>query len=130
MKPKPLDLNFDVDELLRNLRFLTSMRSKLYFKDGFIYAINLVRQRIKSACDFYRLFYGFNGMKELIVRVETGEIKLSEQRKRELYDFYLKYLKIFDKEKYYDLVNLIDKYNDWLFKLAFKNVFKENEGVD
>ncbi|MHA1250788.1 MAG: hypothetical protein ACTSRP_12415 [Candidatus Helarchaeota archaeon] len=85
-------------------------------------------QRLKSACDFYLLFQDLDGMKELIIDVENGDIELNEKENKELYEFHLEYSKILEREKYNDLYDLEDRYNLWLFKLAFKDVYTTEDG--
>lgn len=86
------------------------------------FTIKEIKQRIKSACEFWLMFQDLDGMKELIVSVETNEVKLNGEEKKQLYEFHLEYSIILEKERYNDLSDLEDRYNEWLFKKAFKDV--------
>jgi len=141
MKPQPLDLeeikekayDFWIKKQVKHLKE-DSLNFKIEHlcekckqiqKDTIQFTINELKQRLKSACEFYLMFQDLDGMKELIIDVENGDIKLCEKEKKQLYEFHLEYSKILEKEKYNDLSDLEDRYNEWLFKLAFKGVFED-----
>jgi len=104
-KPQPLDLN--EKEIMKWIKqdIVVKKDIELYLRgtDERIVqlTINKIKNKIKSACDFY-LRYKDNP--ELLIK-EYNEF--SEIVKRNNWDF---------------LESKIDEYNEWLFKLAFKDV--------
>ena len=109
-KPQPLDLEEIFESILKELEFfrqeILSEKQDREFEKVFIKIekkIREIKQRLKSACDFY-LRYKDNP--ELLIK-EYNEF--SEIVKRNNWDF---------------LESKIDEYNEWLFKLAFKDVLE------
>ena len=110
MKPQPLDL--------KNLKIFTYLK-----KDNEIIR-NEIKQHIKSACEFY-LRYKDNP--ELLVKEhhEYENVKISTT---------IGTLKNFIKIRKMDTGGEIDEtlleerdYNEWLFKLTFKDVLNHNK---
>ena len=89
--------------------------------------IEFIKQRIKSACEFY-LKYKDNP--ELLIKEFPEELKVKEKEfgaEDELNNFLNN---IQDKIKSFDGFGIEvykKKYNEWLFKLAFKDVLKEEK---
>lgn len=78
---------------------------------GMLKAIKEVKEKIKSACEFYLKYK------------DNPELLLKEhpKYKEKIENFrILKPLGNYIKGKYYD----VDRYNKWLFKLAFKDVLE------
>ena len=80
---------------------------------------NGIKQRIKSACEFYLRYIDNPRI------LEISDV-LSLEEKRELRDFIsllneLNKTKIEDVEQYHFI---IESYNKWLFKLAFRDVLE------
>ena len=122
MKPKPLDL-WDIEqklgEIMAKKKFpycKVSAKARQEILNVLLEEVmQKIKQRIKSACEFY-LRYKDNP--ELLVK-EYPEFKEEVEQFRILSLLTGKYI----HGNYYDY----DKYNEWLFKLAFKDVFKEND---
>jgi len=115
MKPEPLDLEININEVLKKYKYLTDVKRQIDFKDGFFHAIEVVKQRIKSACEFY-LKYKDNPLL-LIKDFPSYEKYVS--------NFVKNYTELKDKT----LIKFgFKKYNEWLFKLSFKPVFEGGVG--
>ena len=99
-KPKPLDLEELVIEILRKIKVRDKKRFIRY----------ILKQRIKSACEFY-------------LRYKDNPALLINEYKEYIDELIRKNLikKNFAKQ---GLIIYNDKYNEWLFKLAFKGVLK------
>jgi len=108
-KSEPLDLEFKtILEIIRN------PNAGDYTK---AYAIeNYIKQRIKSTCEFYLRYKD----KPELLKKEHSEFK------EEVEKFIIKKHPILQNIFDYTAFNLRE-YNEWLFKLAFKSVFKEEE---
>ncbi len=125
---KPLDLEELADELIRKeYPTYDSPNTPLPTRNNIIRLKERIRleleQHIKSACEFYREWW--NNPKILIMWFEDKRrvnelIKFLEQCFGETWQEQYDYLE--DKR-----VQIILKYNEWLFKLAFKSVFKGDE---
>ncbi len=75
--------------------------------------ITKFKQRLKSACEFYLRYK------------DNPELLRKEQNN--LYNVFGDYIFGNLKGKYFKSSNILGQYNDWLFKLAFKDVFKEEK---
>jgi len=120
-KPEPLDL-----EELEN--WIDKKEEEIYEKEGDIDAdyfneqiIKEIKKRIKSACEFY---LRYKDMPELLIK-EHPEYEEELDKMVEEYTPLL-----LTKSKLLFLLFgsvFINEYNEWLFKLAFKGIFKEVE---
>jgi len=120
MKPEPLNLDI---QLKVNLTYKWGneydfINFKKGYEKGFSEAqkviLKIVKQRIKSACEFY-------------LRYKDNPKLLISEHKKYYDDVVGNFFRSFNSktlEEYYD----IDKYNEWLFKLAFKAMLEgENQ---
>ena len=112
MKPQPLDLEDVHEKVFRQIK-----RDDVFNRDGLIKATIVVTedeilQRLKSACEFYLKYKD----KPLLLWEEEGFLLHELNITKELWDIMGK---LDDKEW------TINDYNDWLFKLAFKDVFEK-----
>ena len=118
MKPKPLNL--------RDVIGKWEEEKEIAEKDGdngyaticslVIKDLNDIKQRIKSACEFY---LKYKNKPELLVKEHYYLLKKMERE--DMWAFTLLFavpdLKIKD----------IDKYNEWFFELSFEDVLKEEK---
>jgi len=107
--PQPLDLENIERKILEEIA--GKRQYTLGIGDPEVIRITLLetKQRLKSACEFY-LRYKDNP--ELL-------IKKHPKYENDVEEFILK---LRDAEDGFDIWETHDKYNDWLFKLAFKDV--------
>jgi len=113
-EPKPLDLEVDKEEILKKYKYLTDVRRQKDFEDGFFHAIELIKQRIKFACEFY-------------LKYKDNPELLAEEHP-EYFSYIYKFEVVGDCKNvlvFKDILIDVDQYNEWLFKLAFKEVFDE-----
>jgi len=140
-KPAPMDLNNFIEEIYKKIKKRIKDRYKPNkFADEWIdifkdfenidneleileLIIEEVRQRIKSACNFYlrykdnpellidELYYYTNQYSDTYKKLKL-EIKKWINKIKESYE---------DSEMY-------DKYNEWLFRLAFKSTLGDKNG--
>ena len=100
--PKPLDLNINMEEILNRYEYLKGdIRREVDFEDGFMAGISEMKQRIKSALEFYERY-----------KDDLGKFLLNELTGDEEEEF----IKIWKKSE--------KKARDWLLKYAFKGVFE------
>jgi len=101
MKPKPLDLE-ELKEIIPDDECNPHIRDNHWIPE--------IKQRIKSACEFY-------------LRYKDNPALLINEYKEYIDELIRKNLikKNFAKQ---GLIIYNDKYNEWLFKLAFKGVLK------
>ena len=114
MKPEPLNLDI---QFKANLTYKWGneydfINFKKGYEKGFSEAqkviLKIVKQRIKSACEFY--------------------LRYKDRAKKFITDFpeYAENI-VLIVDVYTDGKQMAD-YNDWLFKLAFKDVFEDDKG--
>ena len=103
MKPKPLDLE--------EMKWKQPVSEKAKFQN---WLIDEVKQRIKSACEFYLkykddppLFWDEQKEYRKLLKKDLGHIIIRWETMKRFRDSR-------------------DKYNDWLFRLAFRSVLKED----
>jgi len=108
-KPQPLDLE--------EIKIIISDIGKKKAEQ----LVNYFKYKIKSACEFYMRY---KDKPELLW--DNHFIKNKEQRLK-LFVFCDKLRGLREQEDIEDIEGLINEYNDWLFKLAFKDVLRENE---
>ena len=107
-KPQPLDLDIE-KELIKGY----TGELDIYFLNEILRTkLTEIKQRIKSACEFY---LRYRNLPSLLIsenpEYEHSLREMMETRK--------------EREKNGDEnLDFYDEYNDWLFKLAFKDVFK------
>jgi len=107
MKPKPLDLEEIDEEIIEELnkRQPHDLQTEIdVFKE-------VIRKRIKSACDF---FLRYKGNPSLLI-IERPEFREEVENM---------FLDRYSTAKYGVNVWRLEQYNEWLFKLAFKDVFE------
>ena len=123
-KAKSLDLKEDelkkeFEKWYYSKKFVPLGRAWTHYSyEGFKFGIDFVKQRIKSACEFY-LRYKDNP--ELFLN-EIGFPK--DSKGIEIFNHW-KSLKLIPPTKFTEFD--WHDYNEWLFKLAFKDVFEEGE---
>jgi len=121
-KPQPLDL----DRLAVEVAKLSAEQDEDGSWWGFDTDIgdlpreikNVIRRRLKSACEFY-------------LKYKDNPELLAEEHP-EYFSYIYKFEVIGDCKNvlvvnFKDILIDADQYNEWLFKLAFKSVFDENE---
>jgi len=120
-KPKPLDLEIyeEVDGAREEIIDLFYSNKKVDEKDirrVFWHLKKNVIEDIKSACEFY-LRYKDNP--ELLLEEYPEYEEKVKEIEKEAYqkEFYMEFVKNY----------FLEKYNEWLFKLAFKDVLEEGE---
>jgi len=128
-KPKPLDLEDIENEILNvfereKLRLLNLSKEKIDWNSYYVGRFEelgvlkrivrtllkeegLIKQRIKSPCEFYLRYK------------DKPELLVKEHPKYEKIGIVSYVLQAIEVEKIHQ-----DEYNEWLFKLAFKDVFK------
>ena len=129
MKPKPLNLDSEeIEELvIHKLKNLDTVFINVDEVPDIRTAIRVtteeIKQRINSACEFYlkykdnpellvdELYYIIDEDSDTYIRLKL-EVENWIDKIRESYE---------DSDVY-------DKYNEWLFKLAFKDVFEDGKG--
>ena len=121
-KPKPLDLEGIKKEWRKLEREMRTHAFKLSKKTKQLICVskigldnrklNIVKQRIKSACEFFLKYWDKPAMfLKDFPEFEKEFIKLGFMTKNEEFT-----------------ANICDEYVEWLFKLAFKGVLKEVKG--
>jgi len=130
-KPEPLDLEDIVSkwESFFAISFSYGDSGYAIICSFVIKDLKQIIQRIKKSCLFYDRYKGFNGMKKLTIDSAINEVELNKEEKVKLSKFYSKYIKILERENFDELPKLVNKYNEWLFKLAFKGVFKKEKNL-
>jgi len=109
MKPKPLDL-YDSDFSEKLIKELARIQDE--GADNIAErVIELIKQHIKSACEF---FLRYKGNPSLLI-MERPELKEEVENM---------FLDRYSTAKYGVNVWRLEQYNEWLFKLAFKDVFE------
>jgi len=106
-KPQPLDLEETANRILKELSVISCIGDS----KGIQYSIKsniifFVKQRLKSACEFYLRY--------------KDKPELLEKENHKLW------VKI-SNENRITTGKITDQYNEWLFKLAFKDVLKEEK---
>ena len=130
MKPEPLDLEELADEIIRveyptyEQTTIPQMKNSIIRKKQQIKFI--LEQRIKSACKFYLRYKD----KLELFWLEQQD-KLNDKEKTEFLTFDDKLRGLPEKMDrdgwdYCDELEIIQDYNEWLFKLAFKDVMKND----
>ncbi|MHA1873263.1 MAG: hypothetical protein ACTSVB_04030 [Candidatus Heimdallarchaeaceae archaeon] len=132
-KPEPLDLKKIVDEIVR-IEYPTYEKSQLasHVKQLKFKIKLILEQRLKSACEF---FLRYKDEPELLVKEQKKSIsewreniykwcKMQIERKDECKEFI-----VWAKEGWWIHSGITHvggkkEYNLWLFKIAFKSVFK------
>ena len=138
MKPKPLNLR-DISEWLekqiekrndmikyerinpnapplrKEIVFITKIRDVL---------VDEIKQRIKSACEFY---LRYKDRPELLIKEHPEYLEELKKKCMPRIEEMLSCMKLQVKTNEEVFVVCYDKYNSWLFKLAFKLVFEEVE---
>ena len=113
LKPKPLDL--DENKIKKWVKEDLSVKVYADIDRAISLTANKIKQRLKSACEFY-LRYKDNP--KLLIKDNPEYRKLFESECVHTYVW----RKIFWQYKYDP-----EKYNEWLFKLAFKDVLENEE---
>ena len=126
MKPEPLDLKAVLEETFETLfgdnwrkkRYHSSWHTVAYYTDSDVYAFlldfaNNIMDNIKSACEFW---LKYRDKPELLVKEHPEIVKKEIQKKKKVFKFYSE--ENFIVWGYKDDI----EYNEWLFKLAFKDV--------
>ena len=110
MKPKPLDKKDVILEMNQFVAFLESRIQDEQKRDEILTAVEelvkTLKQRIKSACDF---FLRYKGNPSLLI-MERPELKEEVENM---------FLDRYSTAKYGVNVWRLEQYNEWLFKLAF-----------
>jgi len=121
-KPQPLDLQ-EIDKL-RDAK-LEEFSKKLLEEGG---SLEIGKQ--------YVVFPASDDFVVLIGNIIKEPLEKFKQRLKSACEFYLRYKDrpdLLRKEQKFNYekkgIQTLDKYNTWLFKLAFKDVFKEGECV-
>jgi len=111
-KPQPLDLDAVQEEVLEDYRiqklYCVSKEAERGINAAIFLTTEVIEKRIMLACEFY-LRYKDNP--KLFADEQNGEIRVDYNGMNVL---------LFNK-----FFIPFDKYNDWLFKLAFKDVFEK-----
>jgi len=121
MKPKPLDLDKIINSFEADIQSILYVMNKglpneeTENKEQLMKLLknllNQYKQRTKSACEFYLMYKD----KPSLFSKEYPELR------KKLYECVpLAWLKSNEPDELYDW----EDYNEWLFKLAFKSVFK------
>ena len=110
MKPKPSNLEEVADRIIKELSVVKTVGES----EGLQYAIKanivfFVKKYLKSACEFYLRYKD----KPTLLLKEHPEYESTE------------FLVELDENFKEDFNDFMKKYNEWLFKLAFKDVLKE-----
>jgi len=128
MKEKTKPLNLDFDKLMEAFfltyksfnpnnwdKFWESYKETEIIKDIKL-IFELYNKKIKSACEFW-LKYKDNP--ELLLEEYPEYEEKVKEIEKEAYqkEFYMEFVKNY----------FLEKYNEWLFKLAFKDVLEEGE---
>ena len=136
MKPKPLDLDKEFEIIINEKWIEDTNNNKYCLKDFFptlssiLWFKNQIKQRIKSACEFY---LRYKDKPELLIK-EHPEYKKHEIQIFKNHPTYADEIRkigeIIEETKLREVLMEVDtfyteKYNDWLFKLAFKDVLEE-----
>jgi len=89
-----------------------------------------IKQRIKQACEFFLINKADCDLDQFgLLDVLDECIKLGLDKKdKKWFDNFYKRVKELCKDSHFDVSDLIDEYNEWLFKLAFKSVLGEKNG--
>ncbi len=102
-KPQPLDLEEFKD-------WIEKKEEEIYEKEGYIDDVYLneqiikeIKQRLKSACEFY---LRYEDKPKLLIEEQSFLKKMMEDL---------------------EMIKTDPNYNSWLFKLAFKDVLKEEK---
>jgi len=103
MKPKPLDLEFK--EILRIVESDIGDYRKAYEIEKFI------KQRIKSACEFY---LRYRNKPRVLIKEHPEYVEDVKE-----------FLDMLDNAQSDEYDSIMIHYNEWLFKLAFREVLKE-----
>jgi len=108
MKPKPLNLDAIQEEVLKDNKLQEYYIGKgMLGINGAIYkTIWVIEQRIKLACEFYLKYK------------DKPTLLLKEHPEYESTEFSVE----LDENFKEDFNDFMKKYNEWLFKLAFKDV--------
>ncbi|MHA1865412.1 MAG: hypothetical protein ACTSWZ_02805 [Candidatus Heimdallarchaeaceae archaeon] len=137
MKLQPLDLEFDkiMKEFFIKYKGFNEKNWQKFWKDykkseiiqDIKLIIDLYKQRLKSACEFWLKYHNIEGLKELYANRLwlKVSIHLDKKEKEELKEFYMN---LFDFEGDYVKLRILEyEFNDWLFHLAFKSVLEDSE---
>lgn len=95
------------------------------FIDKFV--CSRLKHRIKSACEFWLKYCNIEGLKELYANRlwMKVNIHLDKKEKEKLKEFYMN---LFDFEGDYVKLRILEyEYNDWLFRLVFKDVLEDEK---
>ena len=123
-KPQPLDLNEE------DFKFIDNFFEKHRIKEGsglkplVSFAINEYKQRLKSACEFY---LRYKDKPELLIKEYP---KYEEEINNFLFWGFPKNNPItheLEKKGFKVRGYINSDYNEWLFKLAFKDVLEEEK---
>ena len=119
--PEPLNLDKLADEIVR-IEYPTYEKSQLVTHVNSIkFQIKLIlEQRIKSACEF---FLRYKDNPELLIKLcpEIREIEYAGNKIGDLLDYsYGAWTIVWDD---------LNEYNEWLFKLAFADMFGD-DGIE
>ena len=140
-EPKPLDLEGIKKKTLDKFERLEDLKKieyeKLTHSEKWDYLANLIKKHRSGEVNLFTSSY------EMIIELTTEEIK---RRIKSACEFYLRYKdkpellakehpELEDKIRpknyhlwyWYDAYNL-ERYNKWLFKLAFKSVLEDEDG--
>ena len=85
---------------------------------------------IKSACEFWLINKADAVCDQwdlLDMLDECKKLGLDKYDKNWFEEFYKRIKTLCDAGELFDISDEIDEYNDWLFKLAFKDVFGDNQ---
>jgi len=136
-KPKPLNLDFEslydffpykeVEKLMLKIdreghnfpHYTTCKTCEADFEEVVRFTIKYVKQRIKSACEFYLKYR------------DKPELFAKEREEHEVRQYIREVEKILDHKNFYWVMGKLAKfeYNDWLFRLAF-NLKEDEDGKE
>jgi len=124
MNPKPLDLEDISEEIIEEL----NKKQPHDVETEIEVMLDVVKKYLKSACEFWSEYHNVEGLKKLYANRLwlKGNIQLDKKEKEKLKEICMS---LFDFEGDYAKLRTLEyEYNEWLFKLTFKDVLGEGIG--
>ncbi len=131
MSEKPLDLDIKLNSVFHNIedellwrlekKKLNKTEIRSILKGSKEYLLKEIKQRIKEACMFY---LRYKDHPKLLIKEHPKYKKEFTKTFLEMMNYSPERL----MDNKYKWISMLMEYNEWLFKLAFKDVFEKVKG--